>query len=88
MTAFEEEEQRWEQEDLSHWRGLGLTDPIKSVEVRLAAQVRASSFLTLANFTGQMAASSCVSQSQRSREAAYRFFQLLCRCRHQKYSEG
>lgn len=40
MTVFEEEEQQWEQGNLSHWRGLGLTDPIKRVEVRRSNHLR------------------------------------------------
>lgn len=32
---MDEDESEWEQINAKNWRGLGLTDPIKSVEVRL-----------------------------------------------------
>lgn len=30
---------QWEKADQPHWRGLGLTDPIKSVEVRFSVRL-------------------------------------------------
>jgi len=34
---MEVEENEWEQLNRTNWKGLGLTDPIKNVEVSLAA---------------------------------------------------
>jgi hypothetical protein len=33
MTTIREEENDWEHENRTNWRGLGLADPIKRVEV-------------------------------------------------------
>lgn len=33
MGTRQDEEETWQSGDAAHWRGLGLTDPIKSVEV-------------------------------------------------------
>lgn len=36
MVSYEgDDEQDWEEDSQPNWRGLGLTDPIKSVEVCL-----------------------------------------------------
>lgn len=35
MADLDEADNEWEQLNRTNWRGLGLTDPIKSVEVRL-----------------------------------------------------
>jgi DNA-directed RNA polymerase III subunit RPC2 len=34
MGTLQEEETEWEQLNRTNWRGIGLADPIKSVEVR------------------------------------------------------
>jgi DNA-directed RNA polymerase III subunit RPC2 len=35
MAALADEEEQWEHLHKSNWRGLGISDPIKSVEVSL-----------------------------------------------------
>jgi hypothetical protein len=36
MTELAKDNSEWEQLNKGNWRGLGLTDPIKNVEVRIA----------------------------------------------------
>jgi hypothetical protein len=46
MTALGEEEDDWERLNQTNWRGLGLTDPIKSVEVRLSNEAESGLSVT------------------------------------------
>lgn len=75
MSALVDEESDWEQLNRTNWRGLGLTDPIKSVEVCIGKRT----CVTMSNSPpGQVAVIACLSQSQGSSEATHRFVQLLC----------
>lgn len=61
------------------WLGKSLTDPVNTVEVgALARQERCK---LKASSAGQVAAAAGLSQSQGSRQAAYRLVQPLCRRR-------
>lgn len=64
------EDSQWDQLNRTEWRGLGLTDPIKSIEVRPSA-MPICSWLTLRKNTGQMATLACFSQGERLGQAAY-----------------
>lgn len=69
----------WEQMCRPNWKGLGLMDPIKSVEVSCPLLFLKLTFF-IEVFTGQMAATPRLSQSERSGETTHRLVQLLCRC--------
>jgi len=46
-----DEENEWEQPNRTNWRGLGLTDPIKSVEVRVMRLAYLNTIHTLSTRT-------------------------------------
>ena len=68
MTAARDEDEDWEQAGRRNWRGLGLTDPIKSVEVY---RIRNGLMLIIDPLKGQMAFVAGVSQSKGSCQTAH-----------------
>lgn len=65
----------WDQITQKTWSGLGLTDPIKRIEVRSAPYHRADANI----FVGQMATPPRFPQGERPGETTHRLIQLLCR---------
>ena len=86
MGLGQQDDEEWDDLASLRWKGLGVTDPIKAVEVR--AQRDRTALKGLTRGKGQMALITRVSQSQRAREAAQRLVQLLCRRRYQEHSQG
>ena len=80
------EDEEWQHLSRTNWRGLGLADPIKNVEVR--SSVSALARTLTASPTGQVAPVARIPRSQRSRQTAHRFVQLLCRYRHQEHRQS
>ena len=74
--AANAEEDDWDSEAQPHWRGIGISDPIKAVEVRpvLLALTRTCSLTPMSMLcwsAGQMAAAPCLPEGQGPRKAAH-----------------
>jgi hypothetical protein len=67
--AMDEDENEWEALNQTNWRGLGLTDPIKSVEV-CSPLVRCLAMFTFI-YEGQMAPAASFFESKGPRKAAH-----------------
>jgi len=78
-------DETWGEVNSTEWRGLGLTDPIKKVEVSGHKHVLGALRLKV---SGQMVVAPSLLKSQGSRQTAHRLLQLLRRCGHQEHLES
>ena len=65
------DEDEWNQLNRTDWRGLGLTDPIKDIEVCNLALLRKCFCSHMFTNVGQMVVTTCVLESQGSGETAH-----------------
>jgi hypothetical protein len=78
-------DETWGELNSTEWHGLGLTDPIKKVEVSGHKHVLGALRLEV---LGQMVVAPSLLKSQGSRQTAHRLLQLFCRCGHQEHLES